>query len=99
MLYVVAIFLGIRNTFDLRKLLHQNGFTIYIFNRLSGEISKVLENYETEEKILRLDSSFYQFQCVFNSLSDFPNQEVFKAIATHPGVKNFTIERRYYGNE
>lgn len=98
MLFVVAVFLEVRGTYELRKLLKQSNFTIYLHNRITGEISMLEENYESENEIISYFDNFsYEFECIYNSHTGFPSQEVFQAIMAAGGkAKNFTIERRCY---
>jgi len=98
MLFVVTVFLEVQGTYELRKLLKQNNFTIYLYNLKTSDLTMPEENYESENEIISYFDNFsYEFECIYNGHTGFPSQEVFQAImAAGKKVKNFTIERRCY---
>ena len=101
MLFIVHARLSIKNTFDIRKLLHRNGFTIHIENRISLKSEELQEDYSTFEKrpLLTkdghpLDNDTYVFDCIYNSHLGYPSQSVFRVLDTSLGVESYSIECR-----
>ena len=96
MLYIVHVCLSIKGSFDIRKLLHQNGFAIYLENRYTLKIRELIEDYEDESRNLLplLDEQTYVFRCVYNSPFGYPEQEVFLTLMSRNEVESYTIEHR-----
>ncbi len=101
MLFIVHARLSIENTFGIRKLLHRNGFTIHVENRITLKSEELKEDYTSFKENLplaengeALDNDTHVFDCIYNSALRYPSQAVFRVLHTRLGVESYSIECR-----
>ncbi len=95
MLYIVHARLSVKNSFDIRKLLHRNGFAIFLENRCTLKFREFTEDYEAEsENLPPVDEKMHVFDCIYNSSFNHPEQKVFFTLESRPEVESYTIECR-----
>ena len=92
--YIVHARINPKCTFNLRKMLHFNGFTIYLQNRFDLKSYEILEDYSTIKEGPPIDSKAFVFDCIYNSPKGFPDQSVFRALETNTGVESYSAECR-----
>ena len=66
--YTMSVTLEVNNSFAVRKLLHENGFSCFLINRILGQVDIVHEDYTNDvEKIAILDpDGRYSYHCLYN---------------------------------
>ena len=97
--YSVTITAEIANSLSLRKLLRENGFSIYLYNRITGEFSSA-PNDDKVETILPCFSEFsYRFICRYTDFSKPIANELFQTLNTHPSIKSYSVSLRTYATE
>ena len=82
-----------RGSRKLIKLLRENGFHAYLVDTATGEYES-LENGATVIKARSAAAGKTSFiDCLYNSNSKFPPQEVMRAAALHPSVTYIGMSR------
>ena len=101
MLFIVHARLSTEHTFGIRKLLHCNGFTIHVENRITLKSEELQEDYSTFKEHLpltkdghTLNNDTYVFDCIYNSSLKYPSQSVFRVLSASLGVESYSIECR-----
>ena len=90
MKFQVGIEIYLKSSGQIKKLLHANGFKIYMKNGFTGEINSDNGNLDTPENSERQNGMYYWY-CIYNSESEFPPQEVLQEVMKHPSLKRLSI--------
>ena len=80
---IVSARLRASHTFGLRKLLSQNGFKIYLYDKTFIILTPIKENYDLPEVVpptIQERSSDFIYLCLYNKDKELPSQEVFQAL-------------------
>lgn len=75
---IVFAILRTSHTYELRKLLSQNGFRIYLQNVKENIPEDIKENYNLPETIpssVQDESNNFVYYCIYNNSKEFPPQE------------------------
>ncbi len=91
MKYQVSIEIFLKSSGQIKKLLHDNHFRIYMKNGLTGELNSDDGNSDTAENPEKTNSRYYYWYCLYNSDSEFPPQEVLQEAMKHPSLKKLSI--------
>ena len=96
MLYIVQAKVKVlEESFEIRRLLYNNGFTIILMHKYTLERVKFKEDYQGEgDHYIPLHKNNYIYNCIYNSCGGFPGQEVFKELEINPSVESYKLEHR-----
>lgn len=93
----ISVTLGIEKTFDLRRLLSQNGFVMLLKDKITCTYSLIKEDYASEERV-PLETigrtNDFVYICLYND-KNVPSQCIFKALelgASQRIVHEYTLK-------
>ena len=94
-MYIVAVELSINNSFGIRKLLVENGFTVFFVNQVTKEIKLDKTNYGTNLVLVvpSAEAQMSRYHCIYNGEKK-PKQELLERIDTDSSVIAYYIEKR-----
>ena len=94
MLYNVDAYIEPQGSYELRKILVANGFSIYRFNPATYRSERYREDYSSDTELVQPDPYRKDlFHAIFSGHRSFPSQEVLKELEDNPKVVSYTINR------
>ncbi len=93
-MYIVSVKLSLTNSFEMRKLLKENNFIIYLLNCGNGQLTLDHVNYDLEGEILYFDNNpLLSFHCFYND-EHLPPQEILKRFEEDKSVLEYSINKK-----